>query len=392
MTKKNIITQKKILESLGQSASARSVFASIASIILGLIFGLIVLIFISPSDAFTGFSSLLTAGISGVYRFSKVLYNAAPLLMTGLAVGFAFKTGLFNIGAAGQFTMGGFFALYAGIMWKMPWWVCIIAALIGGAIWGAFPGIFKAFFNVNEVITSIMFNWIGLFFVDLVLSDTAGMLDLVGNKTLELALANGSAILPDLGLQAALGTPFMNIGFIIASAFAVIVYFVLEKTTFGYEIKACGLNRDASIYAGINAKRNIIVSMVISGALAGIGGALSYLSGTVQMETFASSLSPMGFNGIPVALLAFSSPLGIIASSFFIAYMQVGGEAMYPEYSSEMVNIIIAVIIYFSAFSLLMRQVIGNFLSSKKKRMEKALLDEGLEPITPVQPTQKEAK
>jgi ABC-type uncharacterized transport system permease subunit len=361
------VTEKKLISMLAESPAANAVTASIASIVLGLIFGMIVLLIINPGAAFGGLMNLLTAGFSSVKSFSKVLYNAAPLLMTGLAVGFAFKAGLFNIGAAGQYIMGAFFALFTAVIWQFPWWAAILAAMVGGALWGSLPGIFKAFFNVNEVITSIMFNWIGLYLVNLLLNNTPDMLDTIGNKTIELPYANPGAILPNFGLAELINSSYLNMGILIAIIFSILIYIILEKTTLGYEIKACGLNRNASIYAGIDAKRNIILSMIISGALAGIGGGIAFLSGTVQLESMASTLNPMGFNGIPVALLAFSNPLGIIASSLFIAYLQVGGEAMYPEFSSEMVNIILSVIIYFSAFSLIMRSVIGKWMKRLSK-------------------------
>ena len=145
-----------------------------------------------------------------------------------------------------------------------------------------------------------------------------------------------------------------------------IIWVVLTKTTFGYELKACGYNRHASRYAGINERRNIVLSMTISGALAGIGGAIYYLSGTAQY-TLLKSLPAMGFNGIPVALLGASHPLATIFSSFFISYLQVGGDAMQPEFAKEIIDIIIAAIIYMSAFALLMQQGISKLLSKKRK-------------------------
>ena len=142
---------------------------------------------------------------------------------------------------------------------------------------------------------------------------------------------------------------------------------VLQKTTFGYELKACGLNKDASQYAGINAKRNVVLSMVIAGALSGLGGGIYYLAGTVQY-VITKSILDMGFNGIPVALLANSNPIGTIFSSLFVSYLQVGGSAMQPNYSPETTDIVIAVIIYLAAFALLMRGVITRALSRRKEK------------------------
>ena len=350
-----------------------NVAASIISILLGMLFGFILLEIFNPSAALNGLNNILTTGLRTPEKFGKVLYTAAPLLMTGLSVGFAFKTGLFNIGASGQYTVGAFFALVAGIQFGLPWYVCILAAMVGGAIWGAIPGLFKAFFNVNEVITAIMFNWIGLFGVNLALNNMPKMLASFWgapykNKTAAISAANKSALLPKLGLDEVLNSPYINIGIFIAILFAIITWVVLNRTTFGYELKACGYNRNASQYAGINAKKNIVLSMVIAGALSGVGGALYYLSGTAQY-VIEKTLLGMGFNGIPVALLASSNPLGTIFSAMFISYIQVGGDARQPQFAKEIIDIIIAVIIYLSAFSLLIREIITR-VGAKKHALQ----------------------
>lgn len=354
-----------------QSAGFTSIVASIISILCGLIIGMILLFFFDADHAMYGMKNLLTAGFSTKAKFAKVLYQAAPLIMAGLSVGFAFKTGLFNIGATGQYTVGACAALIVGIVFQMPWWAALIASMIAGAVWGLFPGLFKAYFNVNEVITAIMFNWIGLFAVNLIFANTPSVLaNYYGatnaDRTAALESANLGAIIPKAGLDVLLESNYMNISIFIAVAFAIVMYIVLNKTVFGYELKACGHNRNASEYAGIDAKRNIILSMVISGALAGIGGGIYYLAGTGQY-TIEKSLLAMGFNGIPVALLATSNPLGTIISALFISYIQVGGDAMQPEFAKETIDIIIAVIIYLSAFSLLMKELITSVLSRKKR-------------------------
>lgn len=346
-----------------------NVTASVVSIMIGMVFGFILLVAFNADASLNGMVNILTTGFKNSEKLAKVLYTTAPLLMTGLSVGFAFKTGLFNIGASGQYTIGAFCALVAAIQFQMPWYVCIPAAMAGGAIWGAIPGIFKAFFNVNEVITAIMFNWIGLFLVNLCLNNMPMMLANYWrapykNKTPALAAANQEAILPKLGLDELLGSDYINIGIFIAIFFALIMWVVLSRTTFGYELKACGYNRHAGEYAGINARRNIVLSMMISGALAGVGGALYYLSGTAQY-VIEKTLLGMGFNGIPVALLASSNPVGTIFSALFVSYIQVGGDALQPEFAREIIDIIIAAIIYLSAFSLLMREIITRIIGRR---------------------------
>ena len=349
-----------------------SLKASLVSIGIGLLLGLILLFCFNAPHAMEGFFNLILSGISDSGKIAKVFYQAAPLVFTGLSVAFAFKTGLFNIGATGQYTIGAFCALVCAIQFQLPWYVGIIAAAIGGAIWGFFPGLFKALFNVNEVITSIMFNWIGLFVMNLSLANMPVMLANYwgasnADRTANLASANPSAIIPKMGLDKLFGSNYMNISILIAVIFAIAIEFILNRTTFGYELKACGNNKDASLYAGINAKRNIVLSMVISGALSGIGGGIYYLSGTAQY-TIVKSLLAAGFNGIPVALLASSGPIGVIFAAIFISYIQVGGEAMQPEFAKEIIDIIISAIIYLSAFSLLMK----NLLEMNKKKKENA--------------------
>ncbi len=353
---------KQTLSSPGFS----SILASLISIAFGLLFGLLMLFIFDSKFALYGFGKMMTTGFASPEKFAKVLYQSAPLIMTGLAVGFAFKTGLFNIGASGQYTIGAFCALVTVIQFQLPWYMGLLAALIGGAIWGSVPGLCKAHFNVNEVITAIMFNWIGLFTVNLALNNMPMMLaNFWGatnkDRTASLGSANPSGIIPKLGLDELLGSNYMNISIFIAIIVAIVIWIILSKTTFGYELKACGYNKNASVYAGISAKRNIVLSMIISGALAGLGGGIYYLSGTAQF-TLVKSLLGMGFNGIPVALLASSNPIGTIFSALFISYIQVGGDSMQPEFAKEMIDIIIAVIIYLSAFSLLMRGMISKWI------------------------------
>lgn len=362
---------KQNKQPLLQRPTVVGVLASLLSIVVGLVLGFVLLVLLNPGAAVGGMRAMLATGFSSMDKLGKVLYQAAPLMMCGLSVGFAFKTGLFNIGASGQYTMGAFFSLLCAIQFQLPWYVCLLAGAVGGAIWGVFPGLFKAYFNVNEVITAIMFNWIGMYLVNLLLANMPNMLASGwgasnSDRTAALNVANPGAILPRGPFAALFGnSSWINISIIITIIFAILVWVILQKTTFGYELKACGLSRDAAQYAGINSKRNIVLSMVISGALSGIGGGIYYLAGTGQY-VLEKSILGMGFNGIPVALLASSNPIGTIFASLFISYIQVGGAAMQPAYSSETIDIVIAVIIYLAAFALLMRGIITKAVSGHK--------------------------
>ena len=358
-----------------------SISASLISILIGLILGLILLFIFDSDRAMVGFEALAGTGVSTPEKFAKVLYQATPLILAGLSVAFAFKTGLFNIGAPGQYTIGAFCALFAAIVLGTPWYVSLIFAMIGGAIWGILPGLFKAHFNVNEVITCIMLNWIGLFLVNLLVSNIPQMLQnywagSITNRTVNLALVEKfygvQTTIPKAGLDTLLGgSSYMNISIFIAIGIAIITYIILNKTTFGYELKACGFNKNASTYAGINAKRNIVLSMIIAGGIAGIAGGIYFLSGTAEY-VIEKNLMSMGFNGIPVALLASSNPLGVIFSSLFISYIQVGGEALQRyQFSSEIINIIISAIIYLNAFAFLIKLFIEKIFSKKEREETK---------------------
>ena len=348
-----------------------SISASVVSILIGLLFGFLLLLALNPRNALSGMGSLLGKGITD---FGNVLYRAAPLVMVGLAVAFAYKVSLFNIGASGQYTVGTFLALTFAIEFQMPWYVCLLVAMVGGAVWGLFPGLFKALFNVNEVLTAIMFNWIGMNLVNFLIPNMPRMLDSdwgasASDRTANLTNANPSAILPKLGLDKLFHYSYMNIGFFLAILMAVILWVVLKKTTFGYELKACGHNRDAAVYAGINAKKNIILSMLISGAMAGLGGGLFYLAGGGQY-TLLQTIESAGFDGISVALLANCHPVGCIFSAIFLSYLRLGGNAMQSQgYATEATDIVISVIVYLAAFSLLLRMILSG--SGRKKSRKK---------------------
>ena len=278
-----------------------TLLASLECIVLGLVVGYIALLILGAITAAQGGSAMTFGELlkttwekgfkailqGGFFKTANTLgmgvrmeiIQAAPLIMTGLSVAFAFKTGLFNIGAAGQYTVGAFFALYAAIVLKMPWWACLIASVLGGALWGAIPGIFKAYLNVNEVITAIMFNWIGLYAVNTLIykGGTGVMYNTNTTKTYVLKQVSPGSVLPTFNIPTGEGKTYFGpmfaptVGIFIAIAVAVLVWVVVNKTVFGYELRACGLNKNAAEYAGIADKRNIVLSMTIAGALAGLG-------------------------------------------------------------------------------------------------------------------------
>lgn len=370
----NKAEKKSLLARLAGSEGFLSVAASLICIVIGLALGLVVLAIIDAEHAiFDGILVILQSGFKSPRNMGTVLANAAPLIMTGLSVGFAFKTGLFNIGAAGQYTVGAFGALYCAIVWHLPWYLCLLAAMLLGAVWGAIPGFFKAYLNINEVITAIMFNWIGLYMVNDFMygKGKSPMYDLSTTKTYSLRKVAKESMIPSCGMSDLFGKlQSVTIAIFIAIFFAVIVYIILQKTTFGYELKACGFNKNAAQYAGINDKRNIILSMTIAGALAGVGAGLYYLSTVAEWNPQVStSLPAIGFNGISAALLAASNPIGTIFSSLFISYITVGGTKLSTQYyTKEIADVITAIIIYLCAFSLLFKNKIRAALSGKTRK------------------------
>ncbi|MDR1838611.1 MAG: ABC transporter permease [Treponema sp.] len=354
---------------LNLSNSKVNALSSVTAIFVGLLAGFLILFASNASQALAGFWAIISSGFSSMRELGQVLYFATPIIMTGLSVGFASRTGLFNIGAAGQFIVGAYAAVLVGVKCDflpghLHWIAALAAAMLAGAFWGYIPGLFKASFNVNEVISCIMMNYTGTYLVNFLITKT--IFDSLRNQSMRVA---GTANLPKMGMDNEFRDGFnvssANAGIFIAVLFAVFIFLILEKTSFGYELKACGFNREAARYAGINEKQSIILSMSIAGALSGLGGALLYLAGSGKGITVVDVLAQEGFNGIPVALLGLNNPLGIIFSGLLVAYLNVGGFNMQLyNFAPQVIEIIVGVIIYFSAFALIVR----GFFNSPKKR------------------------
>ena len=250
-------------------------------------------------------------------------------------------------------------------------WVWLLALLVGtlcGVIWGLIPGFFKAFLNVNEVIVCIMTNWIAANIVSWVFSENKQFINTAGGKTAyTLSTTTNGVATPKLGLDKLFPGSNIDIGIFIAIIIAIGIFVLMNKTTLGYELKACGHNKNAAKYAGMNEKRNIMLSMMIAGGLAAFGASLYYLNGGAELawNTY-SKLPDNGFNGIPVALLASNNPLGVIFSSVFLRFIDKGGYnlAGFTAYNEYVSDLIIAVIIYFAGFS----KLIHGLLAKRKAK------------------------
>lgn len=359
MEMNNTPKRRSFFQKLLANPGFRSFTAALLCILIGLLIGYIVLLIINPDHAGKAITTILKNFMTRnraelrLKSFGNTLVKTAPLLLCSLSILFAYKAGLFNIGAAGQYVLGAGAALYCALGLNLPWYVCLVAAVLAGALLGAISGALKAYLNVNEVISCIMLNWISLYLVNLVLKDYCP----VGHKdTFELGIKNSSAILPKLGLNELFGNERVTIAIPIAIIIAVLIWIILSKTRFGYEIKATGYNRNAAKYAGMREKQNIILTMVIAGALAGIAAALLFLSDFSQWDINQSSVPAMGFNGIAASFLGGLHPIGAIFSSFFIQHITDGGSLLDTTYYPvQIADLISAIIIYLCGFVLFIK-------------------------------------
>ena len=413
-------------ESFFQKNGVKTILASLLSIVIGLLAGIVIIVIVGltndsivPSsiwdairlvifgvfnkgrDAVTG---TLTFGFNPTY-FGNMLFRAMPLILTGLSVAVAYKTGLFNIGAPGQYLAGIcttlFIALSIPTSSVAPWIVWILAFLGGmlaGAAWGCIPGLLKALLNINEVIACIMTNWLAASLVTWAF-DISSLKNIIeGTKTgyiyktsmiindvmvdgvqtvsganvpegAQILATRGGVATPKLGLDSLFSGSQANAGILIAIILAVIFFIIMEKTTLGYQLKACGSTRHAAKYAGIKDKRNIVLSMALAGALAGAAGSLYALSGNTEFFwTTYQSLPAVGFTGIAVALLAVNNPIGVIFSGIFMSLLNINGQQLtnLTAYNEYITDVIVAVIVYLAAFSLIIRMWISR---TKKPRI-----------------------
>ena len=348
--------------------AVQSILSALICIVLGIFIGFIVLLIINPSHAFQGMMAILKNFLN--YPFGKIcmkyfgstLVKTAPLIMCALSVCFCYKVGLFNIGAAGQYALGSGVALYCALALKLPWFVCLLLCAVAGALSGVLIGVLKAYRNVNEVISGIMLNWISLYCVNMLLGNVK---EPTSPYTLKLKGHGNAGILPSLGLDKIFNNDKVTIAIPLAIIFAILIWFVLNKTKFGYELVATGYNKDAAKYAGMQEKKNIIITLAIGGALASIGAAFFYLSGIAEWEVGQTSVPAMGFNGIAATFLGGLNPIGSIFSSFFIQHITDGAVFLdKTAFPSQIPDLITAIIIYLCGFM----GFIHMHLSSKGKK------------------------
>ena len=390
---------KEKLSAFYAKDSTQKVVASLLSILIGLVVGSLVILIvgltsksISTKGAWEGIR-LIFAGIFSTGRdasgalswgfnptsVGNMLFRATPLIMTGLSIAVAYKTGLFNIGAPGQYLMGTMVSLMLALSLPtetmgafLVWLIAFLGGMLAGALWGAIPGLLKAFLNINEVLACIMTNWVAANLVTWLfdISNFKNMVEGTKSGYIYKTTYNGVAT-AKLGLDKLFPGSQVNAGILVAVLFAIVMYILINKTTLGYQLKACGSNRHAARYAGIKDKRNIVLSMAIAGSMAGGGAALYYLSGNTEFfwSTY-QSLPATGFNGIPVALLAVNNPIAVIFTAIFMSMLDIIGLQLtnLTAYNEYITDVIIAAIVYLSAFALVIRMMIAP----KKKRSAEA--------------------
>ncbi|MCR4996433.1 ABC transporter permease [Butyrivibrio hungatei] len=362
-------------ESFLSKPAVQSIIASLLCIIVGLFIGYIALLFINAQGATDAIITIIKnyftypTKAAALKYCGNTLVKVAPLLMCALSIQFCYQAGLFNIGAAGQYVVGAGASLFCALKLGLPWHVCLLAALVAGGVYGVFVGVLKAYLNVNEVISGIMLNWIGLYSVNMILTSVK---EASSPYTVSLEKTNASAVLPSLGLEKLFSNnKYVTIAIPLAVIIAILLKVVLSMTVFGYEIKATGIAKDAAKYSGMKEKRNVILTLFIGGALAGIGAAFLFLTGYEQWSVTQSSVPGMGFNGIAATFLGGLDPIGTIFASYFIQHITSGGSYIDKNaYPSQISDFISAIIIYLCGFVLFFKFFLNSRIRNKKNNAE----------------------
>ncbi len=353
--------------------AVQSLIASLLCIVLGLLIGYIVLLFINPAGAGDAILAVIKNFLNStranlrLKNLGNTLVKTAPLLMCSLSVLFAYKVGLFNIGAAGQFVVGSCACLISSLGWGWSWLPCLLFTILVGAVYGAIVGLLKSYCNVNEVISGIMLNWIGLYMTNMILNRVK---EPTSPYTLHMASVAPQALLPTLGLGKLFsGNKYVSIAIPLSLLLAIIILIVLDKTKLGYELKATGNNKNAAKYAGMAEKRNIILTLAIAGALAAMGGAFLYQTDYEQWSVTQSSVPGMGFNGIAAAFLGGLNPIGAVFASYFIQHITNGGGYVdLTMYSSQISDLISSLIIYLCGFVLFIKYAINKSIDKREEK------------------------
>ena len=368
--------RKGILATIFGIPAVQTILASLLCVLIGVLIGYIVLLFINPQGAGESIIKVIKNFFTWkrpqqqLKQFGNTLAKTIPLIMCSLSILFSYKVGLFNIGTAGQYVAGACASLYAALAWGWSWLPCMLFALVAGALLGAIVGALKVYCNVNEVISGIMLNWIALYTTNTILTEVK---EKASPYTMYFKdVNNKGALLPNLGLDKLFNNnTYVTIAVPLCLIIAIAIAIILSKTRFGYELKATGNNKNAARYAGMAENRNIILTLMISGALAGLGASMLYQTGYMRWECTVSSVPAMGFNGIAAAILGGLNPIGAIFSSFFIQHITDGGQYVNTNfYSSQISDVISSIIIYLCGFVLFIKLTMNRTIARNKEKKE----------------------
>ncbi len=349
--------------SLTKKDGTKTVVTSLWCALLGLILGFIILLCINASQAAYGMTSVLGNYMifsnpqDRLNYFGQTLAKTAPLIAMSLSILVSYKAGLFNLGGSGQYSMAVVVISFLGVGANLPWWLVMILAMIAASIWSLISGLLKAFFNVNEVISGIMLNWIALYFTNGILSSNSKVWDSSHSESFTISTTSNSYI-PSVGLNNLFaGNSIVGLGMILIIIVVIIIFILLKKSTIGYELKATGLNGDAARYAGISKVKSILIASAISGALAGLAAVLNLQNGFTSWR-LSSTPPEIGFLGISSAFLGGLHPIGVIFSSYFIVHITEGGSMITDlGFSPEVASIMTSVIIYLSGFVFFIKEI-----------------------------------
>ena len=348
--------KKSLLEFFAESKLIHTILSIIIGFIVGALF--LMIMGINVGDAY---GMLLKSVFSGAKSFSYCVVYATPYIVTGLSVAFSFKTGVFNIGAEGQFVIGSMAACVVGILLGgLPSYLlvplCFLAAAAAGALWGTIVGFLKTKWGINEVLSMIMFNWIAFYLSNFIAGIPAIHSDGTAEATKNIS-ANASTLLSKDFISQYKLCPTANWGILVAIVLTVVVWLIIDKPTLGYRLKAVGFNKSAAEYGGINVNRSILTALAISGALAGLGGALQLMGMGSRISVF-SSQEGFGFAGIVVALMGCSNPFGVLAAGLFYGALIYGGSKLnLVGAPTQLVNVIVGTVVLFIAISVIFERI-----------------------------------
>lgn len=365
------------VRNLIQKDSFQSIVAAVFCALIGVLLGFVVLLTINAPNAPKAIETILKnfmyfrKDVQQLYYLGSTLVKSVPLILCGISVLFAYKAGLFNIGVGGQYCLAIGMSLWSALNWHLPWFLCILVAAGTAMAWGALAGALKAFFNINEVIGCIMLNWIALYIVNILMQNEAVM-NLSISETHKIRPESPGSLIPSLGLEKFFSNnEYVTIAIPLTLLVAVAILIILNRTTFGYELRATGINKNAAKYAGMQDKRNIILTMAIAGALAGLAASFYYLTDIEQWRT-SSSVPAMGFNGIAVAFLGALHPIGVVFAGYFIQHITLGGSFIDMRYyNPQIADMISSIIIYACAFVLFFKNLMKTSFAKTGEQSKK---------------------